>query len=680
MKRSLLILFLFLGVYIKGQNTWEPTWGPNYNTVYYLHKMGSYIFMTTEFSCYRSSDGVQWEKLNIPNTYANYNVLHFNSCKGRLFGAGSYSNLIYSDDQGLNWQQDTLQGIQTSYVKGDSVYMASYRQLYFSPDSGRTWQIIVAPLPNTLTVITGMVIFQNKLYISFNNGEVYNSADNGVSWQLLSYLPVLSGPGYSYEDNNLVNDKDSMLYLSNFAGLFRTPSENSAWQDITPSAYSSSNCLLNYRIFGSTLLFGGRDGSFIADKTTLQWQPFGSYFYVSDILQDGTDIYAGTQDGLYHTSDKGLSWNKLFKGISPGVAVGDMFVNGDDLWARNNVTPDNGDTWMTPFADTAIVVSYNGSVVVMTPKSKSYYWAPPLPYYASSDNGLTWNQLNFPTPDIISSNKTDLYACQNGAMYKSSDLGSNWQQIDTAGYHFFLGLDSIIFIVRGDGVFKSYDDGATWVSCNNGIPPPDPGWIVWNGTDLFLMNIAGHIYRSADKGNSWQQLPETGITISMKNSMAASADQLFISGYSYGSYGSEVAKGIFVLNIGDSVWSVLNNDSSLSPGCMVVKDNYLFAGIGSEGVMRLKLWDEASAVSEYKNTTTEVKLFPNPSDTKVVVKTKEEAVIVLLDNTGREISRRSFSSDHSFPQLSTEGLPNGLYFIRIDTKGSRTLHKLIVAH
>ena len=683
---SKLILFLSWLITFSSysQNLWEPTWGPNFNTIYYIHKAGSYFFISAEAGCYRSPDGINWEKLSVPVTPYFYNptLLHFNSCGDRVFGM-NYNKLYYSDDQGSNWNEDSLEGVLISYVTNKTIYLASYKKLYFSSDSGRAWKDITGNLPLSNGNICGISTFKNKLYASLTSGNIYNSADSGATWQALPNLPILAGPGYAYEDNNLVNDNDSYLYISNGAGLFRTADEDSLWQDITPS-FTSADVIMNFRICGQNIYIGGTWRSFTCDKTNLLWNTIAPYGYVSDIWSDTNYLFAATADGLYRSPDLGQSWNKMYKGIyASNSGETGIFTDGHDLWSTNYLTRDNGDNWLIPFNDTATVIAVKKNIFIITPHSSaSPYYGPSLPCYISSDSGMSWKQLNIYPPQNMSINRNYLYMNKNDTMYRSSDFGDNWTQLNTIGYNFFLGLDSIIFISGANGVYKSYDDGTNWISCNNGLPPPAPGWLVWNGSDLVLLNIVDHIYRSTDKGNTWTQLPEDGLDIFLRTAIAASAEKIYITGYSYGPYGSEIRKGIFEMTPGDTAWQVMNNDPSINPSWLLVKDNYLFGTFGTEGIKRYKLYDEISSSGELKNIAPGLVIYPNPADNSFSLKlnTSEPLIVKIYSLSGKEVFNRSYYDHQSlYERISIPGLAEGMYIVQAISNNTIKAGKLIIS-
>jgi hypothetical protein len=79
--RSLFLLLHLSGFnFALAQNNWEPTWGPNTGKIYAVHAAGSRLFMASLNGCYRSVDGYNWQRMNMPGQsyYYNGNYYSFN--------------------------------------------------------------------------------------------------------------------------------------------------------------------------------------------------------------------------------------------------------------------------------------------------------------------------------------------------------------------------------------------------------------------------------------------------------------------------------------------------------------------------------------------------------------------------------------------------------------------------
>ncbi len=77
-------------------------------------------------------------------------------------------------------------------------------------------------------------------------------------------------------------------------------------------------------------------------------------------------------------------------------------------------------------------------------------------------------------------------------------------------------------------------------------------------------------------------------------------------------------------------------------------------------------------------------IFPNPSQEivflKIELEDQEEAFVEIIDTKGNSLKKqniRGFGKVHDF-EISTEGIPNGLYLLKVNnTKGNQS-HKMII--
>ncbi|MEJ2535781.1 MAG: hypothetical protein P8048_01765 [Calditrichia bacterium] len=236
---------------------------------------------------------------------------------------------------------------------------------------------------------------------------------------------------------------------------------------------------------------------------------------------DGT-IYAGTSvEGLYASTDDGLSWIALNAGIEnlevtavarnqQGYLLAATFGGG----VFHSV--DNGQSWMAPLnAD-------NLAVTAMVFKD-SLIFAGTIDdgVFRSSDNGVTWTQKlsGFISVMAMCVSGNTIFVSTYGYTYASTDNGESWFDVSTlegAAIWSFYCQDSLIMaggvnqIYRStnygnsftplslnfpfsvvniysisaigstfymatsyDGVYKSTDDGSTWVPANDGMGPKD---------------------------------------------------------------------------------------------------------------------------------------------------------------------------------------------------------------
>ncbi|MCW3101784.1 MAG: hypothetical protein JWO09_224 [Bacteroidetes bacterium] len=671
MKKLYLLLVLF--VFFKtGFSQWEPTWGPQNNSTYHLYEKPPYLFMTSLTGCYRSTDGISWEKLNIPNSYINYNYIHFNSCGSRLF-LTKYDSLFYSDDNGISWHADTPQNVRRSYVSGNDVFMGGSDRLYYSGNGGSVWTDITGTLPDAGAFCNGISFFQGKLYFASSEGYIYFSPDTGLTWSLLPNQPAAAYEASAYENNALTNDDDLFLYYTNAAGIFRISSEFSSWDTV----FNTFDAVITSFAIIDTMMYAGssRQVIYSTGKTALNWQPFtipgtSQSSLICDIKKLGGVLYAGSEQGLFASVNDGASWQQRYEGIIPGYWVMNLFVNGDDVWADHFISQSDG-PWHRALPDSMSAILVKNDVVIASvynPASTPASW-----FQVSGDRGTSWININLTDMENIAVNNNTLFATFPAGLFKSTDLGQSWSYLGNIRFNQFLGMDSVLFIMNSSGIFKSTDDGASWSSSDSGISPPFSGRFFTNGSDLFVLNFNTSIYRSSDLGLSWTLLPNTGLNIGNRTTLAASADKIFVGGYTFGSYGHEVYTGIYMLAEGDTTWQLLNNDSSVVCESLAIKGDYLYGAIEHQGIKKLRIdTTGATFVPALTQSNTYLQLYPNPATGSFMLicsaKSHEPAEVLVYNSQGQLLFKRNGmpSGDEFRETISIPGLPKGLYTVRVN--------------
>ncbi len=77
----------------------------------------------------------------------------------------------------------------------------------------------------------------------------------------------------------------------------------------------------------------------------------------------------------------------------------------------------------------------------------------------------------------------------------------------------------------------------------------------------------------------------------------------------------------------------------------------------------------------------ELKIYPNPcKDSKVTIEftSKQIAEIRLINIAGKEVLQRSFAYPENKKQIELDGIPNGIYLVRIKTDDQKLVTKKLM--
>ena len=107
---------------------------------------------------------------------------------------------------------------------------------------------------------------------------------------------------------------------------------------------------------------------------------------------------------------------------------------------------------------------------------------------------------------------------------------------------------------------------------------------------------------------------------------------------------------------------------------------YLYIGTYGRSMYKLDIADDVLSITNV-DFDEGISIYPNPASDFVNISmplTSEKVTIELFDQLGRQLLMRNFSEVRTSKRISIEGIPQGVYFVRISDGSSRTTKKLLV--
>lgn len=262
--------------------------------------------------------------------------------------------------------------------------------------------------------------------------------------------------------------------------------------------------------------------------------------------RDARVVYAGTDDGIYRSEDRGTSFERL-----------DSLLNGLPVWkvTFDPVDPnilfagtrpaalfrsrDGGQHWQQLTVDLAAecpdVRIPRVTSLVVDPSDHNLIWAgiEVDGVHRSLDGGETWTRIDggLPIPDIhdivvsVAKPKTVVVAA-NREIFVSTDTGASWHPLGVNKRFSFpycrslaLRADDpqVLFVATGDeaigstgGIQRSRDRGQSWELLPLPVEPNTPIWtFATHAADpdrIAACSHYGQLFVSSDGGDSWVKL------------------------------------------------------------------------------------------------------------------------------------------------------------------------------
>ncbi len=520
----------YFGLYVSNDygNTWEKTGtempvgskaGTSPSIPYHkLFSTSGYLYCNfyqgNGNKLYRSSDnGKSWH-LFLSNQYVEDLIQ-----VGDTILINDVTTTIRSVNNGASFSGVTglASGISTKFGKINNTWVAAVRNtsnpFRYSNNGGAAFSNgTVSGLPPF--TINNVLTLGNKIFISTNTG-IYQSTD-GVSWTLMPAPPPLvsgatDGYGNLFENNGDLWCGSYQFYLSQDTGVtfsIRNYGLTSSFYFRKYCYNPSDNYLYTTETSKGTLLRSSDHGD--------TWNGIGSGLPTEGsnsrfILNNGAVYFAGTDSGLFKSTDNAVTWTKITT-----APISNVLIKGNT----------------------------------------EFYAGTQDGVYKSTDSCLTWSPANsgFTNYPITTLrwHQQKLYAGGAGGLLMSSDSGASWtllngslSVINKAVVDFAITDDSIFTRFCNSKIFRSYDWGTTWNQLNSGVNPlvTLPGEICIVDTNYFFSNPTASygVYMCSYNNTTWIPINE-GLTLDtlyaspQPREITKDNDYLYLNGYNYGCY------------------------------------------------------------------------------------------------------------------------------------------------
>ncbi len=420
----------------------------------------------------------------------------------------------------------------------------------------------------------------SHIFAGIRGAGIYHSTDNGMHWsQVNSGLTNLYLWALLFDGTNLFAGTEE-------GGAFLTTDLGVHWTAIN-AGFPKDPYVFAFARIGTNLYAGTRDGVFLSTNNGTDWTPVNSGLtntFVRALVARGSSLFAGTEGGVFRSTNRGASWASFNTGL-PLASVWALATRGDDLFAGSRYghgvyrSTDSVATW------TPVTSGLRNHYVVTFASDSTSLLAGTFGggVFRTTDNGANWTPCG-PAGHFawaVTCNAAYIFAGTAGGIFRSSDKGATWTEVDSGITHSYISAltalgNDLFASADGNGIARSTDNGNTWTPVNEGMLWTVVECLAGSGDDLFAGAWEGGVYLSINHGASWRSV-NAGLTNYLVTSLLTDGTDVFV-----GTFG-----GVFRTTDRGATWVLASSglpDASIN--ALAANDTYLFAGTGGRGVYR----------------------------------------------------------------------------------------------
>jgi photosystem II stability/assembly factor-like uncharacterized protein len=392
------------------------------------------VFASACSGIYRSdSAGQSWVKIHgIPGTHRRTHIIAEDPRNSDTIYAGTTLGLFKSPDGGKTWRH--LSSEQVNWMVFDpgdprTLYLATeYAGVLKSMDSGESFRPVNAGFANhRLSQITsdGTRLYASSTYEGLYGG-VFVSNDGGLEWSLRANEEALLGR--NLHSLTASPGGSAVVFGASEDAILKSADGGKTWSALPAPR------VLPSKVRHPVVANAGRTRIHALRAVS-----------VSSVSSDKLVLFAGTDAGLFRSSNLGTTWEQVkaagLTGI-PVLAVEAPSNGASRLAARTSsglfISVDGGHAWqpaMLPddsyyLYDLALPASRDVPILAATSRG----------LLRSNDEGAHWKLVTEGVPaatvDSVRFNpeqKLEAFLVQYGTVYRSVDGGESWQSFSNDG-------------------------------------------------------------------------------------------------------------------------------------------------------------------------------------------------------------------------------------------------------
>jgi hypothetical protein len=423
-------------------------------------------------------------------------------------GGASWTRYLSGDAKDIVLHPDSANVL---YAAIGYPWGGSSNGVYKSTDGGLTWTLRSSGLP------AGTSLGRMALSISRSNPQtvyagisqtvsagagllgVYRTTDAGGSWTLQSSTPNMYGGQGWYDIVCEVHPTNPDVVYSSGLDLYKSTNGGTSWSQKTYWNYSPGHSLYAH-----------------ADHHALAFKP-----------GDPNTIIAGTDGGMYKSTNGGDTWT----GINSGLSTMQFYAMCND-YLNGNValggTQDNGTvkyagsvtwSWILGGDGGYTLVDYTNSNIIYasTQRGAHYKSTNGGSSFFSIQSGISGNGA-WVTPTVMDPTNASVLYTGTTLVYKTTNGGTSWSAISASLSGQYVSTiavapsnPQVIYVgFENNGqVSKTTNGGTSWASCYSGLPYRYITRVAVHPSNSNMVFVTvsgygtGHVWKSTDGGTSW---------------------------------------------------------------------------------------------------------------------------------------------------------------------------------
>ena len=414
------------------------------------------------------------------------------------------------------------------------------------------------------------------------NVALYAQVGDEIGWETLGSI----NEGII---QSLVVSQDGFVYAGTFGGGVCQGSQEPEYADWYSPMGSPKTNVLSLTTNGSNIFAGTDEGVFFSPYFEGEWTKVNNGLtdtVVHSIAASGSNVFAGTEGGVFLSTDNGSNWTAVNNGLS-NTSVRALTISGSNIYAGTSqgglyLSNDNGSNWS--YVNTGYQQGDVKSIVING--SNIYLGNTIGGVFLSTDNGSNWaaanNGLTNTVVNSIAISGSSIFAGTDGGVFLSSDNGSNWASVDLGWQNttitpivnaICVPAAEIVVVGTHHGIFVSMSNGLEWEKTDpDYCPITNVSSIATSGSNVCIGSWGGDVVYSSAYGYSAANIGLSAINV---NSVAISGSNVFA--------GSE-SKGVFLSTDNGGNWTPVNNGLSTSNvNSIAINGSNIFAGTNGGG-------------------------------------------------------------------------------------------------